>query len=311
MTKKLAFRWILLLLWTGLCTPAFLSAQEVIADTLIVQGDLCAGTDCSATESFGLDILKIKHNNTHLLFDDSSTTAGFPATDWRLTANDSTNGGVNRFSIEDVTAATVPVTIRGAAPTNSFFVSNIGRVGLGTATPDARLDVEAASSPEMRLTTTGGDAWRLLNDSQGFSFILSGAAFRASVLDVDGNLTIHGMLTEGSSRDIKTDFETLDPRTALDRVLTMPVSLWSYKTESPGIRHLGPMAQDFHQAFGLGADNRHIAPGDQAGVAFLALQGMNQVIAEKDRQVADLAARVAKLEGMIEALAGKEAGGPR
>lgn len=304
MIGKSAFRWTCLL-WTGLC-PLAAEAQEVIADTLIVQGDLCAGTDCSSTESFGLDILKIKHNNTHLLFDDSSTTAGFPATDWRLTANDSFSGGVNRFSLEDVTAATVPVTIRGAAPTNSLFISNIGRVGLGTATPDARLDIETSSNPEMRFTATSGDTWRLLNDTLGFSFIVSGAAFRASVLDVDGNLTIHGMLTEGSSRDIKTDFASLDPRVALDRILEMPVSIWSYKTESPGIRHLGPMAQDFHQAFGLGADDRHIAPGDQAGVAFLALQGLHQIVEEKDRQIADLAARVAKLEGMIEALAGKD-----
>jgi len=295
----------LTMLFLGLGALAALGparAQEVIADTLIVQGDLCAGTDCSSTEGFGLDILKIKHNNTKLLFDDSSTTAGFPATDWRLTANDSTSGGVNRFSLEDVTAGTVPLTIRGAAPSNSLFVSNLGRLGLGTATPDARLDIEAASNPDLRLTTTGGDVWRLLNDSLGFSTILVGTAFRAVVVDAAGNMEIHGMLTEGSSRDFKTDIVPLDPQTVLQRVAALPLPLWSYKSEGPSVRHLGPMAQDFYQAFGLGPNDRHIAPGDQAGVALLAVQGLNQVVAEKDRQIAELAARVAALEKVAQAL---------
>lgn len=287
-------------LWlAGLClvVPALpAGAQEVIADNLIVQGKVCAGTDCASTESFGLENLKLKHNNTKLLFDDSSTTAGFPATDWRLTANDSFTGGVNRFSLEDVTAGTVPVTIRGAAPNDSLFVSNLGRVGLGTATPDARLDIEAASGPDLRLTDTGGTSWRLLNDSLGFSVITVGEPFRAVVVDIDGNMTINGVLNQGSSRAIKTNIVSLDPRAALERVAEIPVSLWSYTADPAGTRHLGPMAEDFHQAFGLGTDAKHISPGDQAGVALLALQGLNQVVAEKDRQIADLAARVAALE---------------
>lgn len=289
------------LLLAGLClvAPALPArAQEVIAENLIVQGKLCAGVDCASTESFGLENLKLKHNNTKLLFDDSSTTAGFPATDWRLTANDSFTGGVNRFSLEDATAGTVPVTVRGAAPNDSLFVSNLGRVGLGTATPDARLDIEAASAPDIRLTDTGGDVWRILNDSLGFSVILTSTAFRAVVVDAAGNMEINGMLTEGSSRAIKHNFAALDPQTALRRVAELPVSLWSYKAEGE-TRHLGPMAEDFHEAFGLGPNNRHIAPGDQSGVALLALQGLNQVVEEKDRQIADLAARVEALEKLL------------
>jgi hypothetical protein len=66
------------------------------------------------------------------------------------------------------------------------------------------------------------------------------------------------------------------------------------------------MAEDFHQAFGLGEDDKHIAPGDQAGVALLAVQGLNQVVQDKAQEIttlrrenAELAKRVEALEAML------------
>lgn len=296
---------IMMMLVLMLCCSLAVRAQEVVNDDLIVIGRACVGIDCIATGEGGLDIIKMKHNNTKLLFDDTSTTAGFPATDWRLTANDSTSGGVNRFSIEDVTAATVPFTIRGAAPSNSLFVSNLGRVGVGTSSPDARLDVEAASTVDMRLTATGASTWRVINDSAGFAVELVGSGFRAVQVDAAGNMEIAGLLTQGSSRAIKTDIVAADPRAALRAVSALPLAHWSY-TADTGTRHVGPMAEDFYRAFGVGRDDKHIAPGDQAGVALLAIQGLDQVVAEKDRRVADLEGRVAVLEGLLRELAGKE-----
>jgi hypothetical protein len=298
---------MLAFLSTTLASLAPAGAQEVIADDLIVQGNVCAGPDCIAAEVFGFDSLKLKENNNRLLFEDTSTTAGFPSTDWRLTANDTNSGGVNRFSIEDVTATTVPFTIRGAAPSNSLFISNLGRVGIGTSTPDARLDVEASGSTEIRLTATGADTWRIINDATGFGIELSGFPRFVNVDDA-GNMQLFGMLMQGSSRDLKTAFDTLDPREALDRVTALPVSLWSYKSDGTAVRHLGPMAEDFHRAFGLGTDDKHIAPSDQSGVALLALQGLNQVVQEKDRTIAELADRVAALEKMVLELAEKTTG---
>lgn len=307
MNAKSSSLLILAFLSTTLAAPAPAAAQEVIADDLIVQGDLCAGIDCDAAEVFGLNSVKIKENNTRLLFEDTSTTAGFASTDWLLVANDTTSGGLNRFSIEDVTAATVPFTIRGAAPSNSLFVSNLGRVGIGTSTPDARLDVESAGSTEIRLTATGTSTWRIVNDAVGFGIVLSGFPRYVNV-DAAGNMQLFGMLMQGSSRDIKTGFDTLDPREALHRVTALPLPLWSYKRDGTAVRHLGPMAEDFHRAFGLGTDDKHIAPSDQSGVALLALQGLNQVVQEKDRTIAELADRVAALERRVLELTEKTAG---
>ncbi len=101
-----------------------------------------------------------------------------------------------------------------------------------------------------------------------------------------------------SSRDEKTDFADIDPRTMLQRVIGLPITEWRYREEVSGVRHVGPMAQDFHAAFGLGPDDRSIGVLDASGVALAAIQGLNakleSMLAAKDREIAALEARVAE-----------------
>ncbi|HXT49675.1 MAG TPA: hypothetical protein VN811_01460, partial [Thermoanaerobaculia bacterium] len=104
--------------------------DQVIPDDLIVQGSECVGLDCVNNENFGFDTIRLKENNTRIHFDDTSTSAGFPANDWRIIANDSASGGSSKFSIEDSTGAKTPFTITAGASTNSIFVDSSGRVGL-------------------------------------------------------------------------------------------------------------------------------------------------------------------------------------
>jgi hypothetical protein len=145
------------------------SLDVVTADDAIIQGSLCVGLDCVNNESFGFDTIRLKENNTRIKFDDTSTGTGFPNHDWQLTANDSASGGANKFSIEDITAATVPVTVTGSAPTNSIFVDSTGRVGFRTSTPVLDLHVNTSNTPAMRLEQ---------NNSGGFT---------AQTWDVAGN----------------------------------------------------------------------------------------------------------------------------
>src|SRR5712672_1172746 len=111
-------RVIALLLGATIVTSGKATADFVIADDLIVQGSACVGLDCVDGEAFGFDTIRLKENNTRIKFDDTSTSPGFPNNDWQLTANDSASGGLNKFSIENTTVATVPFTIVGPAPTN-------------------------------------------------------------------------------------------------------------------------------------------------------------------------------------------------
>jgi hypothetical protein len=77
-----------------------------------------------------------------------------------------------------------------------------------------------------------------------------------------------------SDRRAKTAFAPIDTLAVLARVLELPLSEWSYKTDT-AVRHIGPTAQDFHAAFGLGSDDTTIATIDADGVALAAIQGLN------------------------------------
>jgi hypothetical protein len=147
--------------------------DQVIPDDLIVQGSLCVGFDCVNNESFGFDTIRMKENNTRIKFEDTSTATGFPGADWQLTANDSTSGGLNKFSIEETSASRVPFTVVGGAPTNSLFVASTGRVGLRTSAPVLDLHISTSNTPGIRLeqTNAGGftaQTWDIAGNEANF-----------------------------------------------------------------------------------------------------------------------------------------------
>jgi hypothetical protein len=90
-----------------------------------------------------------------------------------------------------------------------------------------------------------------------------------------------------SDRNRKTDFAPVDARELLAKLAALPVQMWRYTNEVTEIHHLGPMAQDFRAAFGLGDDDRTIAIVDEGGVALAAIQGLNQKVEEDRRAVAE------------------------
>jgi hypothetical protein len=158
-----------LVLGATLITAGSTRADTVIPDDLIVQGSACVGLDCVNNEPFGFDTIRLKENNTRILFFDTSTSVGFPNNQWQLTANDSASGGLNKFSIEDITGAKVPFTIVAAAPTNSMFVASTGKLGLRTATPVLDVHINTGDTPAQRFEQ---------NASSGFT---------AQTWDVAGN----------------------------------------------------------------------------------------------------------------------------
>ena len=134
--------------------------DQVILDDLIVDGSACIGQDCVNGESFGFDTQRLKENNLRIHFDDTSSSASFPANDWRLVANDSGNGGASHFSIEDATAGTTPFRVMAGAGNNAIYVSNSGgNVGLGTSSPVVELQVTDGDTPTLRLEQNGASGW--------------------------------------------------------------------------------------------------------------------------------------------------------
>jgi len=89
-----------------------------------------------------------------------------------------------------------------------------------------------------------------------------------------------------SDRAIKQDFDTVDTREILGRLVAMPVSSWSYSFQDPSVRHIGPMAQDFSAAFGVGDSDRKIDMVDANGVSIAAIQALYGMVQERDAQIA-------------------------
>lgn len=115
-----------------------------------------------------------------------------------------------------------------------------------------------------------------------------------------------------SDRNLKENFTPVDGRDVLRQLANIPISAWNYKADGESIRHMGPVAQDFHAAFGLGERDTSIDTVDADGVALAALQGAYQLLQEKDAQIAaqqeqidDLESRVAALEALVAQLARK------
>jgi hypothetical protein len=304
--------------------------DQVIADDLIVQGSACIGQDCVNNESFGFDTLRLKENNTRIKFEDTSSTGGFPSTDWQLTANDSASGGLNKFSIDDITDGKVPLTVVGNAPNNSLYIDSTGKIGLRTSTPALDLHIATSDSPGMRLeqTNAGGftaQTWDIAGNETNF-FVRDvtngsklplrirpgaptssidinangnvgiGTASPQAKLHVDGDAYIAGTLTQLSSRTAKTNLVAVAADGVLDQLGKLPIWTWNYLRSNSGDRHIGPVAEDFYAAFGFGTSERQLAPSDVAGVALAATQALQREVAVRDRKIEALEARLARLE---------------
>jgi hypothetical protein len=99
-----------------------------------------------------------------------------------------------------------------------------------------------------------------------------------------------------SDRALKANFGSVDPTDMLRRVRELPLAAWNDARDDPGVRHIGPVAQDFAALFRVGADERHIHPLDGQGVALAAIQGLTREIEALQTEQMRLSARIAARE---------------
>jgi hypothetical protein len=111
-----------------------------------------------------------------------------------------------------------------------------------------------------------------------------------------------------SDRSRKRDFEPVDGEDVLAKIRNLPVTTWAYIDEAGSVRHMGPMAQDWHAAFGFTADNTTINMSDLDGVNLAAVQALERrtaelraQLAERDARIQALEARMARMEALLAA----------
>jgi hypothetical protein len=150
------------------------------------------------------------------------------------------------------------------------------------------------------LTGAGANGWT--NAKNTFNVRATGGAwFVTAVNTTTGRPTAGPYLNPGSGtwadssdRHGKTAVRAVSATEILNKVAALPISSWQYISEH-GVRHIGPMAQDFKRLFNLGPDERSITTVDAQGVALAAIQGLNQKL------VSDSKAKDAKISALEKA----------
>jgi len=233
------------------------------------------------------------------------------------------------FSIRGAGSDIVKIAEAGSN-SNALFIDSAGRIGHGTDLPNASLEVTRddgstqvlvnetnpteATRELLKLSNAGNTKFIIANtqavDPSEWGFTNNGNDFRISyqgsgVVEMQvfqgGNVTIDGTLTENSDRSAKTDIRDLDQQAVLDKVLTLDIDRWQYK-DTPNVDHIGPMAQDFHAAFGLGNTDTGISTLDTSGVALVSIQALAKENQQLHAQNLSLEQRLRTLEEMMSGL---------
>lgn len=227
--------------------------------------------------------------------DSSGSATAEPATTTATGGAGSTSGASASATGEATTGTTGPGTSTTSSSTTGTTTTTTG----DTSTSDG--SSTGGTSTTDTSTSTGGEACQ----GQGMSCAGIGA------LCCQGLECCAGVpVPEGkefcsnncpiSDRNLKTDFAEIDAAQVLSRVVELPISTWRYRKDDPGVRHLGPMAQDFHAAFGLWDTDKMIFPLDASGVSFAAIQALNARLVAAEADNAALRARLERLERAIE-----------
>lgn len=110
-----------------------------------------------------------------------------------------------------------------------------------------------------------------------------------------------GVWTDVSDVNSKQNFRPVDSKAILAKVAALPVTKWSYIAE-PGVDHIGPVAQDFRAAFGLGNNDKAIGSVDRDGVALAAIQGLVEELKERDKAISELKSELRAVKERLDSL---------
>jgi hypothetical protein len=98
------------------------------------------------------------------------------------------------------------------------------------------------------------------------------------------------------------NFQTVDTEEFLARISSLPLTTWNYIAEGRETRHVGPMAQDWHRAFGFNSDSLRINTGDFDGVNLAGNQALEKRTSDQRAKLDEQRARIESLEQRVQEL---------
>jgi len=216
---------------------------------------------------------------------------------WQNTASGSnaTVGGGYSNTVSGNGATVGGGVLNTAAGDYSFVVgrraknANAAHDGVFLFADSSNFDFASTAANQFRVRATGGVTFVLAIDAGG------NPTWTCSV--VNG-----GSWACSSDRNLKENLAHVDGTKVLAQLSSVPIYTWSAKGGDPAVRHIGPMAQDFYAAFGLGNDDKTISTIDLDGVALAAIQGLYQENTALKAENAALKAEVVALGARLAAI---------
>ncbi len=144
------------------------------------------------------------------------------------------------------------------------------------------------------------DTFRNTANNEFAARATGGFRFRTNLAGTTGcNLPANsGVFNCTSSRTTKENFSLVNGSDVLSKLRKIPVSTWNYISEGNQVRHMGPMAEDFFDAFRLGVGNSSIGIQDLTGVSLAAIKELDQ----RTIQLQQKSAEVKSLRSQVDAL---------
>jgi len=128
---------------------------------------------------------------------EQNNTGGFTAQTWDIAGNEA------NFFVRDVTSGSrLPFRIRPGAPTSSIDIAANGNVGIGSASPRARLDLKQIEETfigglQLRRSSTN-DTWAVVTGSDNNMYF--GYANDASLADAHADFTVNPLILTTNNR---------------------------------------------------------------------------------------------------------------
>jgi hypothetical protein len=147
---------------------------------------------------------------------------------------------------------------------------------------------DSCNSVSDSVYTTGNNQWRVR--ARG------GAWFYSNLAKTTGAYLAPGSNSWESACDsmTKEDFRAVDREALLEEVAALRVRDYKMKDQNDGTRHIGPVAQDFHKAFGYGGTETGINLADADGVLLAAVQALYEEVKTDNARIAQLEAELAQ-----------------
>lgn len=109
--------------------------------------------------------------------------------------------------------------------------------------------------------------------------------------------------TCASSRTLKENYQPVNGEDVLIRLRSVPVTTWTMIGADENVLHLGPVAEDFYQAFALGLGPTAIGMGDIDGVNLAAAKALEVRTTDLQAQLNARTTQVQALQAQVDAQA--------